>query len=48
LWGCLVAVVVDQIRLNPEESGLEYAEDFHYIAPDRSLDDYIQAYAESI
>jgi hypothetical protein len=28
--------------------GLEYAEEFHYIGPDHSLDEYIQAHAERI
>jgi LmbE family N-acetylglucosaminyl deacetylase len=28
--------------------GLEYAEEFHYIGPDHSLDDYIRAHAERI
>jgi hypothetical protein len=48
LWDCLVAVVVDQIRLNPEESGLDCAEEFHYIGPDRSLDDYTKIHAERV
>jgi LmbE family N-acetylglucosaminyl deacetylase len=28
--------------------GLEYAEEFHYIGPDRSLDDYIKIHAERV
>jgi hypothetical protein len=28
--------------------GLEYAEEFHYIGPDHSLDEYIRANAERI
>jgi hypothetical protein len=28
--------------------GLDYAEEFHYIGPDHSLDDYIRAHAERI
>lgn len=31
-----------------EKHGLEYAEEFHYIGPDRSLDDYIQKNAKPL
>jgi len=42
------AAFVDRDHRTGSRHGLEYAEEFHYIGPDRSLDGYIARHAESL
>lgn len=42
------AAFVDRDRRTGAKYGLEYAEEFHYIGPDHSLDEYVKAHAEQI
>jgi len=42
------ATFIERDKLVGAKYGLEYAEEFHYIGPDHSLDDYIKAHAERI
>lgn len=42
------AAFIERDRAVGAKYGLEYAEEFHYIGPDHSLDDYIRAHAERI
>jgi len=42
------AAFIDRDKRIGAKYGLEYAEEFHYIRPDHSLDDYIRTHAERI
>jgi LmbE family N-acetylglucosaminyl deacetylase len=42
------AAFIDRDKRVGAKYGLEYAEEFHYIGPDHSLDDYIRTHAERI
>jgi len=42
------AAFIERDRTIGAKYGLEYAEEFHYIGPDHSLDEYIRAHAEHI
>jgi len=42
------AAFIERDKRTGAKYGLEYAEEFHYIGPDHSLDDYIRAHAERI
>jgi LmbE family N-acetylglucosaminyl deacetylase len=44
----LHAAFIERDRAIGAKYGLEYAEEFHYIGPDHSLDEYIRAHAERI
>jgi LmbE family N-acetylglucosaminyl deacetylase len=42
------AAFIDRDKRVGAKYGLEYAEEFHYIGPDHSMDDYIRTHAERI
>ena len=42
------AAFIERDKRTGAKYGLDYAEEFHYIGPDHSLDDYIRAHAERI
>jgi LmbE family N-acetylglucosaminyl deacetylase len=42
------AAFIDRDRAIGAKYGLEYAEEFHYIGPDHSMDEYIRAHSERI
>jgi hypothetical protein len=44
----ILAAFIERDKRTGAKYGLEYAEEFHYIGPDHSLDEYIRANAQRI